>query len=569
MIALLALAQTAFWTPIPKTDPANQLLALIREAQPKPSDLPENSTYNYIWAQNMMSWMVAERGGLMSKDECVNRLKGLLTRVADWKTYHGFYFDSYDSDSGEPTSSNVYFQGWWLWALILTKNAYPGVAPLADKILKRLDYDAAGMITADHRYLVADKDAKTGKISYPIQPTGDISGELRTPVICYTWLTGDITPWRVTMTNTFIDVGGQPILSVWHKFTFDPFFVHSCFPEVGYFQKSYENLVKGANAHRKENGMRFYATRMDALEAWKEDPAKWPNTEHRVAKPWTAWLTDPKAPVMDVAWVPGYGVTQYFDNWNFYWGYGATKLHPDSIGGPSRGLLDASFQLETNPAVRPPVLRRIDLTASAEEGAGDLVVSVNGVEVGRILPVRSASKLAIVPSKPFTLGTKNDIQLTSTGTGAWHVYQSENTLRPVRWRNGYGASHEAPAFEITVTVDGQRPDRENPYAFLCRADGAYGDYVWKLLPENVPDEFGKRLVAWVGDYSNEVRYAHVIYNVATTSRRAVYHLSPWEVGRKWRVVDYDDRKKEYPCTASGADVTWSFPGRATALLVPN
>lgn len=567
LLPLLAM-QTSLWKPIPASDPAKPLLDLVLASQAKPSDLPEGSTYNYIWAQNMMTWMVAERSGLMTTADCTARLNGLLSRVAKWKTHHGFYFDAYNPESGEPTSQNVYFQGWWIWALILTRAAYPEAAANANAILSRLDYDAAGMITADHRYLVADKNAMTGAISYTIQPTGDIAGELRTPVIAYTYLTGDITPWKITGANTFIDVGGQSVLAVWHHFEFDPFYVHSAFPEVGYFQKSYDSLVEGANAYRRANGMTFYATRMEPLEAWNENPATWPNTEHRVAKPWIAWLTDSNAPVLEHAWIPGFGITQLFDNWNFYWGYGDVKsAHEKLVGGSRRGAFTASFSLETlSQAAKPPRLSKLAIYAKSGQDAGPLVVKVNGIEVGRIVSSSSLTKpIEIVPASPLTLLTKNEVRIESLGSGTWQVGAPSSTFRSVHWQDeGHSATEVAP-IGLTVVVDGQRSDRENPYAFLCRTAGAYGNYVWKLLAEKTPGEFGRKQVAWVGDYTTDVRYAHVVYNVAATPKTVRYELSPWETKRAWQVVDYD-RQTPIASTRSGNTITWMLGPRQTSLL---
>jgi hypothetical protein len=565
------------WRKIPADDPATRLLPLIQRAQPTVDALPDGSTYNYIWAEHMMAWMVAERSGLMSRSECEGRLKGLLGRVADWTTHYGFYFDAYDPATGKPTSDNVYFQGWWLWALILTQAAYPEAAPLATRILSRVDYAKAGMIDADHKRLAADRNATTGKVSFYIQQTGDISGELRTAPFVYTWLTGDPTPWLIDRKPSFIDVGGRSILAVWHHFTFDPFFVHSCFPEIGYFRRSYDELVQGADRHRAENGMRFYATRMEPLEAWREDPEHWPNTEHRVAKPWTAWLTDPNAPVMEHAWIPGYGVAQTFDNWNFAWGYGGvSSLHPRKIAGDA--AFEATFELETLPpevkATKPPRLTRLVLAAApdaAHPPSEPLVVRVNGEIVGHIAPTAAPTidrPVTLVPAKPLLLGARNVVRLETAGAGAWRVGQPASTFRPMRWRTGSAPAVEVPPAALTVFADGQRNAHENPFAFLCRASGAFGNYPWHLLLERPSPTFGDRLVAWVGDYSRTVRHAHVIHNVAETPVDVEYTLSPWETSTQWRVLDHAHSDRAVAVRQTGNVLTWRQDGRQTVLLKP-
>lgn len=561
--ALAMVPDPTLWKRVPTSDSAAQLLKLIREAQPNVSDLPEGSTYNYIWAENMMAWMVAERSGLMSSAEVNRRLRGLLGRVSDWETHHGFYFDAYDPATGKPTTENVYFQGWWLWALILTREAYPQAAPLANRILERLDYDRAGMIDAAHGRMAADRNAKSGKVSFYIDPTGDISGELRTPLIAYTWLTGDDTPWRTKTPHRFIQVGGESILAVWHHFTFDPFFVHSTFPETGYFAQSFERLKRGAEVHRKENGMTFYATRMDPLEAWRESPGEWPNTEHRVAKPWTAWLTNPAAPVMERAWVPGYGVVQLFDNWNFRWGAGppSEEVHPKAV---AKGAdLAATFKLETVPGrlkpTHPARLRAIRLRAFGDANdppKGPLVVKVNDTEVGRIGPGNAGQEL--IPSVPLILRDSNRITLETEGGGRWRFTRAKETYRPMEWAGSSG-----DAIELEVVVDGQRMDRENPFAFICRTSGAFGNYPWKLLLERKPADFGDRLVAWVGPYSSDVTGAHRIYNVGPSSVTVTYQLSAAEARFRWTATQEGTPVR---IARTGQVLSWAQDGYAMVRL---
>jgi hypothetical protein len=569
------------WKSIPANDPAVSLLTLIKAGQSNYSAMPEGSTFNYIWAQNMLAWMVAERSGLMSHAECSARLSGLLNKVANWPTYHGFYYNSYNSSTGVATSAQVYFQSWWIWALILTRAGYPDAAPVATTILSRFDYEAAGMVTADKKGLVADRYTDTNTISFNFYPTGDISGELRTAFIAYTWLTGDVTPWQITSSNAFITVGGQQLLAVWHNFTFDPFYVHSCFPELGYFQKSYSNLITGANNYRAANGMTFYGTRMEALEAWNQDPTQWPNTEHRVAKPWTAWLTNPAAPVMDRAWIASYGLTQYFDNWNFYWGYGAVSstAHAKvvgSAGSVSHGVFAVPFELETLPGsvtpVRPPRLMRVVVNALPDPSnppSAPLLIRVNGSIVGQ-LNVAGATSLTSATTVNLTsyptLQANNTLRLETSGSGAWLLGQTASTFRKVQWLDDTHAAAEVSAIGLTIYVDGQRAARENPFAFLCRAGGAFGNYPWKILAQYQSAEFGRKQVAWIGSYSAAVQYAHVIYNVSTSSIAASYTLSPWESGKQWKVVDYANQSTVISSTQSTATLTWNQAGRQTVLI---
>lgn len=567
------------WPTIPTSDAANQLLTIIRQDQPWNSDLPEGSTYNYIWAEHMMSWMMAEKTGLMTNAECQERLAGLLWRVENWQNYHGFYYDSYNPDTGVATTDKVYFQGWWLWALILTREGYPQAAPAANRMLSRIDYTAAGVISPDGMGLAADKFTSTGNVSYYIRTNGDIAGELRTAVIAYTWLTGDVTPWMLTAEPPRITVGGQQLLSVWHHFTFDPFFVHSCFPEFGYFQKSWDNLKLGAESYRTTNGMTFYGTRMEALEAWNENPTEWPNTEHRVAKPWTRWLVSQSAPVMDRAWIANYGISQYFDNWNFYWGYGTVSTaHAKVVGtasGTTNGVFELPLQLETLPSnitpSRPPKLTKVVLNVRKNPAAlpsAPLLVKLNGATVAQISntanPSLTSPTTLTIASPPTALAT-NTITLETTGTGSWQVGATPSTFRTVKWRATGQATADVAPPAVTVFVDGQRAARENPFAFICRT-ASFGAFPWLILPQNIGPAFGDKLVAWVGSYTNQVQNAHIIRNVGTASVNVTYTLQPWETATQWKVLDYFAQGTEFTSTQTATTVTFTLPSQRTALI---
>lgn len=568
------------WQTIPTSDSANQLLTLIRQDQPSFNDVPENSTYNYIWAENMMAWMVAERTGLMTSSECSSRLTGLLGRVENWQTYNGFYYDSYNPATGVATTDKVYFQSWWLWALILAREGYPDARPYADRILARVNYTAAGMVSADRKSLAADKFVNSGNVSFYFAPSGDVAGELRTAFIAYTWLTNDVTPWILSAEPPRINVGGQPVLSVWHKFTFDPFFVHSSFPEFGYFQKSWENLLMGAESYRSVNGMTFYATRMEPLEAWNENPTEWPNTEHRVAKPWTMWLTAPNAPVMDRAWIPGYGVSQYFDNWNFYWGTGTvTTAHASVIGSEGsvvNGVFELPFQLETLPGsvtpANPPKLTKVVLNvakSTTTPPTAPLLVKLNGTTVAQISETETPSittPTTLTISDPPTAVANNVLTLETTGSGAWQVGSTPSTFRKVRWRSASQPLADTNAVAATVFVDGQRAARENPFAFICRAGGAYGAFPWRILPQSLGEAFGDKLVAWVGNYTTSVQNAHIIHNVGSSTASVTYTLSGWEQDSQWKVVDYFHQDSEITSNQTPGTVTFSLPSQSTALL---
>ncbi|MCB2156611.1 hypothetical protein KQI84_17175 [bacterium] len=554
-------------------EPAQKILELVLASQPTPQSLPEGSTYNYIWAENMMAWMAAEQCGYMSREETVRRLQGLLGTVADYETHHGFYFDGYDPATGHATTDKVYFQGWWLWALILTREAYPEAAPLAERILERIDYDAAGMVNADHTALAADVFVDSGGMSFWFRTDGDVAGELRTAFIAYTMLTNDPRPWLIEHEPNFIDVMGHKTLAVWHHFTFDPFYVHTCYPEVGYFAHSWDELIAGARKHREANGMEFFATRMEPLQAWDLNPDEWPNTEHRVAKPWNAWIVDPDAPVMELAWSPGYGVTQYFDNWNFNWAVGDRySEHPNPIGSTlnvTDSRLGADFLLETLPGdvdvPNPPTLRKTQLRAYPDsEFPPDepLIVEVNGTVIGSIGTHRKGA-FEIIPKVPIVLQARNRLELHSPGYGAWRVEMGEKSYRPFQARTAdtEWEETEAPAIEIHVT--GQRAARENPYALLARLSGIHDFQVWQLMKDS--DLLADRSVAWVGDYSQQTWLARIVHNVSDQPVSVSRTLKSAEKDAQWQVVDYATGNV-IDSSRSGNVLHWRQGPRQTARL---
>lgn len=295
--------------------------------------------------------------------------------------------------------------------------------------------------------------------------------------------------------------------------------------------------------------MTFFATRMNSLHAWDLDPEQWPNTEHRVAKPWNAWILEPRAPVMQLAWSPGYGVTQYFDNWQFAWSIGGIyQAHEVPIGSnlnTTDSRLRAEFLLETLPGnvdvPNPPRLERIRIRAFPDSEFppdSPLIVTINGIEVARIRTedVEGRGWYDARPNVPALLGARNEIQLLTEGYGVWRIERTEDSFRTFQTREGqYGEWRDTPAGAVEVYVTGQRAARENPFAFLARLSGVHDFQVWQLIGDS--DLLADRSVAWVGEYNQQAWLARVLHNVSGKDVLARRILTPAEQEQGWKIVD--------------------------------
>lgn len=79
----------------------------------------------------------------------------------------------------------------------------------------------------------------------------------------------------------------EKLLAVYHNFVFCAMLVQSVFPDLGYFEHSWQEFLNGLDQYRAVNQMIFCPTRAELLEIGSGlDLKDWPNTEHRIAKPW-------------------------------------------------------------------------------------------------------------------------------------------------------------------------------------------------------------------------------------------------------------------------------------------
>lgn len=540
-------------TPPEEDEAARRLVQEITRRQPAPFGLPDNWTYNYGWAQYMLAFMAAERCGYLDRGETIDRLSGMLDVIETLENHYGFYYDGYDLKTGKRSSDNVYFQGWWFFALAAIRNAYPELHDRCATLLAQVDYEKAGMFDPTTRQLAADYRTKEGKISYWIDLYGAPSGEMRSAYVMYTYLTGDISPWTQRRKPRLVNLEGHRYLGVWHNFVFCPMLVHSVFPDVGYFEHSWNEMLEGLKLYRLKNGMTFFPTRAEPLEAWQEaDSTTWPNTEHRIAKPWQAWFADRDAPVMEKAWTPGLGISLYYDNMNFYWSYGGELTAcGDSIGGGSY-----EFPFETVPlppdlsATSPARLTSVQFYVSCNDQArpmAPLEIALDGKLVAKVEPEalsEDGPQLIVRPLHDAVLSGRTHVLTLSCNDASpdrgYVVYRYEHSFyRSAFIRESSEGTIQrtevAPPY-LEMTIDGQHYGGENPFALLTRCAVVHDYYAWHELADE--PQFQENTVAWVGDYYSRASLSRVVHNTSDQPVTVQYERpAAWMDASRIRVVD--------------------------------
>ncbi len=562
-------------TPPPGDRAAILLLEEIRRAQPAPYGLPDNSTYNYIWAQHMLALLAAERCGYLPREEGLERLRGMLALIEKLERRHGFFYDEYDLATGKPRRDQIYFQGWWIYTLAILKNAYPELAPSCEKLLAEIDYEKSGLWNPKTRQLAADYYADKGTISYWIDLYVGSSGEMRAPYVAYTYLTGDISPWTKKETPALMDIEGHPVLAVWHHFIFCTMLMHSVFPDVGYFERSWDETLAGLEKYRQASGMSFFPTRAEPLESGAgTDLKEWPNTEHRIAKPWLAWFGSEDAPVLEKAWIPGYGVSLYYDNMNFYWSYGSNTLPVEvNIGGadsvvlPFEARLPAPGLKAPHPARLTALQLRVSLADEDKRPAAPLEILLNGRSIAQIRPEELSAEPRLVRreiSEGRLMAHTNQLELASRGATreqSYRLYRHENALWRAFARQAPSGAEETwtpiSAPYVEITLEGQHEGRENPFALLARCAVVHGYYPWHEL--RTDPRFLSNTVVWVGDYSAKARIGRVVHNTSAKPVEVQYERpEEWTEDARIEVMDLSQTTPQnIAFEATPSVITWT------------
>ncbi|MBN1268629.1 MAG: hypothetical protein JXB04_03500 [Kiritimatiellae bacterium] len=534
-------------------DPAIVLLLKeINDRQPAPYGLPDDSTYNYIWAQNMMALLAAERCGYMDRHETLARLNGMLDSIERLERHHGFFYDRYNVRTGKKETDQIYFQGWWLFGLAVLKNAYPELAPRCRRLLDAVDYEKGGMFNPETLEMAADFWPEEGRHNWVNFFWGP-AGEMRSPYVAYTYLTGDIRPWTKKEVPGFMNVEGHQVLRVWHHFVFCSMLMHSVFPDFGYFERSWDELLQGLDAYREKNGMVFYPTRAEPLEAWAADmPLKdGINVEHRIAKPWLAWFRDPAAPVIEKAFTPGHGISLYYDNMNLYWCHGGEPTacpHPVDQRGSYRFPFHVSLLPERYSVAHPPKLTSVQLIAScgrdSRQPDAPLEIRLNGTVVAKVDPgmLGESTQPVNLPLEHVVLTSRSNmieiVSRASAGRG-YTLHRFENPLAKAHYVARSGKPRDVPPPYFEITIDGQADGGENAYAVLARCAAIHGYYVWHEMLGD--PQFLENTVVWVGDYHSRARIGRVVYNVSDKAVTVEYERpAEWTTAEAIVVSDITD-----------------------------
>jgi len=559
--------------------PIRTLLAEMAAKQPKPYGLPDRWTYNYGWAQYALAFLAAERCGYLPRAEAIERIGGLLDETARLERHHGFWFDGYDLATGKPTSENIYFQGWWIYALQVLREAYDELAPRCSALLAGIDYENSGMFNPTTRTLAADYRPVRKEVSAWIDLYGAPSGEMRTPYIAYTLLTGDISPWTRPLNPTLADLEGHPYLYVWRNFVFCPMLVHSVFLDDGYFARSWDEMLAGLKRYRRKNGMTFYPTRAEPLDAWPQvQTSGFANIEHRIAKPWQAWLVDPESPVMEKAYSAGHGVSLYCDNLNLYWSVdGKIERCELPVGTENDGRYRLPFTVdllpETLPKADPVRLKSVRFSASRRtgEGSSPLRVRLNGEVIDEIPAhaFKAVPRTIVRHYNDLRLRENfNVLEFTSSKDAAYDLYRRQRRVALAAYaRRVDGAALEEIDVippDVEVVLNGQVNGGENPFALLARCAAVHGYYPWHEL-KDYPD-FPDRTVAWVGSYCDRVSISRVIHNVSDEPVVARFRRpAEWENTAAITVRDVTDPERERTVghQANRREVRWTAEPRHT------
>ncbi|MDP8218854.1 MAG: hypothetical protein P9M03_09035 [Candidatus Theseobacter exili] len=539
---------------------------------------------DYSWGLWMMALVAAERNGYILREEAIKRIEKLLSTVDTLKKHKGLLYWHYNLKTLEPNGVTLGFQGWFLYSLIVIKNAYPELTDRIDKHLSAIDY--SDMYDEKERFLAdynVEEDKKEWRI--PLGPISDGSdagqpaSERRVAYFVYSYLTGDLSPWLLNSPPAFQEVEGYKLLSVWAHYNFDIAHLHYVLPEIGYYEKSWRNFLASSQSFMEKSHLKFFPIRQGTLEEGLWNPMS-PNTEHRETMPWITWYLNPKSPVMEYCFRPDYGLFRYYDNWDFYWSYGKEMIANGSIGS-RKGKEDVAdsyqkfrFFMNRSPLfTRPPRINKLWLYASYPDEKnpplGNLDVYLNEKKIIEIKPEELSTKpVRIEKVLGLDLRSVNEIELKNNNLkivdfNRYDLYRHEKSVTKIEYgyrkpeRNAfegprglqyslYGekvANRKFPGSLVGVSCEGQNigPAVEDTCtAFLIRVGVIHGYYVWKEMKND--QKYWDNTVAWVGDYYNKADRARWVRNVSDTDIKVNYERpGTWKDSKSIKVMNTTEK----------------------------
>ncbi len=539
---------------------------------------------DYSWGLFIFSMVAAYQNGYISRELALEKVAKMLKGIEKLTKYRGWIYKYYALATEKPTSTEIGFQGWYLFSLITVKQVFPELASLCDGLLK-VDYSLTFNTSACFLYGDYDTIKKKGMFPIPLGPSkfrrdsGFPASERRIAYVMYTYLTGDKKPWYLDFEPPLQAVEGHEFLSVWQNFNFDIAHLHYALPEIGYYKKSWDNFVEASKKFIGKNGLIFLPMREGKLEDLRDNTG-YPNTECSEATPALTWYLYKDAPVMEKVFTAGHGIWRYYDAGLFYWTYGHIPVINGYIGNFPKDEEDGdmaqtfSFSIDRDiKTSNPPRLKSISIITSIPEinnpPYGNLTVLLNGKKAAQIAPsevkdtptvIKKGVDIELRGGKNVIV-LKNDNQRRSKNN-IYNIYRYEHNLINTQYgydklkfnlmENVYGYQYTTERFWVgndnypgsilNITLEGQKsgPEVEDTCtAFLVRCAVSHNYYVYNNLLGD--DRFLDSLVAWVGSYYNEASIARTIYNVSDKPVNVYYkRMDQWVNSSYIKVKDVTD-----------------------------
>jgi len=512
---------------------------------------------DYSWGLFIFSMVAAYQNGYISRELALEKVSRMLKGIEKLPKYSGWLYKYYDLATEKPSSTEIGFQGWYLFSLIVAKQVFPELALSCDELLK-VNYSLTFNKAACFLYGDYDTVQKKGMYPIPLGPSnlrrdsGFSASERRIAYVMYTYLTGDKKPWYLDYEPPLQSVEGHEFLSVWQNFNFDIAHLHYALPEIGYYKKSWDNFVEASKKFIGKNGLIFMPMREGKLEDLRDNTG-YPNTECSEATPALTWYFYKDAPVMEKVFTAGHGIWRYYDTGLFYWTYGHIPAANGYIGNFPKdeedGDMAQTFSFSIDKDIKtsnPPRLKSISIITSIPEinnpPYGNLTILLNGKKAAQIAP-SEVKDIPTVIKKSVDIelrGGKNVIVLKNDNqkksrNNIYNIYRYEHNLINTQYgydklkfnlmENVYGYQYTAEKFWVgndnypgsilNITLEGQKsgPEVEDTCtAFLVRCAVVHDYYVYNNLLKD--DKFLDSLVAWVGNYCNEASIARIVYNVS-------------------------------------------------------
>jgi hypothetical protein len=283
---------------------------------------------------------------------------------------------------------------------------------------------------------------------------------------------------------------------------------------------------------------------------------------------------------MEKAFVPGHGVSLYYDNMDFYWCYGwQLEPCPYTIGTDlAEKTTDAQIYLPFRafplsldvPEADPVRLTALRFYASCEKGVLEpsepLQVFLNGTLLCEVEPSQLGPEPRRININLEHLALRKENNVLSFRTAEkrpGNVYQLYRYPYPI-WKadrmytdaSGTRVQEEVPPPYAEITLEGPHRGGENAFAFLARCAVIHDYFPWYELKDD--EQFFENTVVWVGEYYNRAGLGRIVHNTSDTST-TVHYDRPAEWKNKEAITVRDITAGESGFTAYKVgrnEITW-------------